>query len=156
MEERASPQCDLDPARLKEILPDGPGVYLFKDSSGRVIYVGKAKNLKKRVLSYFRPAGCTCSAGWRTRIRSNWRPTSRTVDTRPGKRRWDRCLPMKSRPKSRLQAFAVAVVPASRPVSSGVLSPRTAQSHAISSATPMSPNRVPAKTACSWSVTPTV
>jgi len=57
MEERASPQCDLDPARLKEILPDGPGVYLFKDSSGRVIYVGKAKNLKKRVLSYFRPAG---------------------------------------------------------------------------------------------------
>jgi excinuclease ABC subunit C len=38
------------------MLPEGPGVYLFKDSSGKIIYVGKAKNLKKRVLSYFRPA----------------------------------------------------------------------------------------------------
>ncbi len=34
-------------------LPDSPGVYLFKDRSGRTIYVGKAKSLKKRVLSYF-------------------------------------------------------------------------------------------------------
>jgi excinuclease ABC subunit C len=37
-------------------LPETPGVYLFRDQSGRVIYVGKAKNIKKRVLSYFRPA----------------------------------------------------------------------------------------------------
>lgn len=34
-------------------LPDGPGCYLFKDESGTIIYVGKAKNLKKRVSSYF-------------------------------------------------------------------------------------------------------
>ena len=36
-------------------LPDGPGVYLMKDRLGRIIYVGKAKNLKKRVASYFQP-----------------------------------------------------------------------------------------------------
>jgi excinuclease ABC subunit C len=33
-------------------LPDSPGVYLFKDSGSRVIYIGKAKSLRKRVLSY--------------------------------------------------------------------------------------------------------
>ncbi|MBW1763595.1 MAG: GIY-YIG nuclease family protein, partial [Deltaproteobacteria bacterium] len=45
----------LDPDSLRQCLPESPGVYLFKDRSGRVIYVGKAKELKKRVLSYFRP-----------------------------------------------------------------------------------------------------
>src|SRR5262245_44327670 len=34
-------------------LPNKPGVYLFKDKSGTVIYVGKAKNLKSRVGQYF-------------------------------------------------------------------------------------------------------
>ncbi len=36
-------------------LPDGPGVYLMKDRLGRIIYVGKAKSLRKRVSSYFQP-----------------------------------------------------------------------------------------------------
>ncbi len=36
-----------------EALPLDPGVYLFKDSEGKTIYVGKAKSLKKRVASYF-------------------------------------------------------------------------------------------------------
>jgi excinuclease ABC subunit C len=34
-------------------IPDNPGCYFFSDESGTVIYVGKAKNLKKRVTSYF-------------------------------------------------------------------------------------------------------
>ncbi|MCU0640992.1 MAG: excinuclease ABC subunit UvrC [Candidatus Margulisbacteria bacterium] len=36
-------------------LPAKPGVYLFKDRAGTVIYVGKAKSLRRRVASYFKP-----------------------------------------------------------------------------------------------------
>src|SRR3954452_16074310 len=42
--------------RLREqrlALPDQPGVYLFRDRRGRVIYVGKAKSIRKRVASHF-------------------------------------------------------------------------------------------------------
>ena len=34
-------------------LPSGPGVYLFKDRTGKSIYIGKAKSLRHRVRSYF-------------------------------------------------------------------------------------------------------
>src|SRR3954465_14177928 len=42
--------------RLREqrrALPDQPGVYLFRDARGRVVYVGKAKSIRKRVASHF-------------------------------------------------------------------------------------------------------
>ncbi|MDP2848873.1 MAG: excinuclease ABC subunit UvrC [Humidesulfovibrio sp.] len=39
---------------LAKNFPDAPGVYLMKDASGRIIYVGKAISLRKRLSSYFR------------------------------------------------------------------------------------------------------
>ncbi len=45
---------DLTPARAKlDDLPDGPGVYLYRNRDGKVIYIGKARSLKSRVRSYF-------------------------------------------------------------------------------------------------------
>ena len=37
----------------RRALPDQPGVYLFRDARGRVVYVGKAKSIRKRVASHF-------------------------------------------------------------------------------------------------------
>ncbi|MEN6511466.1 MAG: excinuclease ABC subunit UvrC [Chloroherpetonaceae bacterium] len=46
---------DINPDIAQKLaqLPTKPGVYLYKDSSDRIIYVGKAKNLRNRVRSYF-------------------------------------------------------------------------------------------------------
>jgi excinuclease ABC subunit C len=41
--------------RKIDTLPDGPGVYLWKDRDGTVLYVGKAKRLRQRVRSYLAP-----------------------------------------------------------------------------------------------------
>jgi excinuclease ABC subunit C len=48
---------DLPAELLRKIdaLPDGPGVYLWKDRDGTVLYVGKAKRLRQRVRSYLAP-----------------------------------------------------------------------------------------------------
>jgi len=40
-------------AEQRRGLPDQPGVYLFRDARGRVVYVGKAKSIRKRVASHF-------------------------------------------------------------------------------------------------------
>jgi excinuclease ABC subunit C len=43
-------------ASLLDRLPDKPGCYLFRDRRGVIVYVGKARSLRKRVRSYFRPS----------------------------------------------------------------------------------------------------
>src|ERR1700743_2601982 len=47
----------------RRALPDQPGVYLFRDAKGRVIYVGKAKWVRKRVGSHFSKAQVPSSPG---------------------------------------------------------------------------------------------
>ena len=45
-------------AEQRKTLPDAPGVYIFKGERGRVIYVGKARSIRKRVASHFsKPSG---------------------------------------------------------------------------------------------------
>jgi len=44
---------ELNLKSILSLIPDNPGIYQFIDSAGIVIYVGKAKNLRKRVTSYF-------------------------------------------------------------------------------------------------------
>src|SRR5277367_958278 len=50
-------------AQQRRALPDQPGVYLFRDARGRVIYVGKAKSVRKRVASHFAKAQVPASPG---------------------------------------------------------------------------------------------
>ncbi|MEA2989041.1 MAG: excinuclease subunit [Alphaproteobacteria bacterium] len=44
-------------ARHAKLAPSAPGVYRMIDANGDVLYVGKAKNIKKRILAYARPTG---------------------------------------------------------------------------------------------------
>jgi len=50
-------------AEQRRALPDQPGVYLFRDRAGRVVYVGKAKSVRKRVASHFSKAQVPSSPG---------------------------------------------------------------------------------------------
>ena len=53
---------DTSHSRMDEIrdqikdFPQAPGVYMMKDQTGRVLYIGKAKSLRERVTSYFQPS----------------------------------------------------------------------------------------------------
>jgi excinuclease ABC subunit C len=48
-----SSEATKSPGEQVKLFPTDPGIYLMKDAQGRVIYVGKAKNLRSRASSYF-------------------------------------------------------------------------------------------------------
>lgn len=72
-EQRSTPPSPAEPNQPEEhplsfkitTLPHSPGVYLFKDPEGKIVYVGKAIDLRKRVGSYFRS---TASENAKTRM----------------------------------------------------------------------------------------
>ncbi|HEX6132267.1 MAG TPA: GIY-YIG nuclease family protein, partial [Actinomycetota bacterium] len=41
------------PRPASSSIPDAPGAYLFRDADGRVVYVGKARSLRKRLSNYW-------------------------------------------------------------------------------------------------------
>jgi excinuclease ABC subunit C len=55
----SDPLSAFDIPAFLETLTQRPGVYRMLDARGEVIYVGKAKNLKKRVSSYFSNKDCS-------------------------------------------------------------------------------------------------
>ncbi|MGI8845489.1 MAG: excinuclease ABC subunit UvrC [Thermoleophilaceae bacterium] len=56
--DEANPQTRAERVREKRLsLPDAPGVYLFKDERGKVLYVGKATSIRKRVAGHFSKPG---------------------------------------------------------------------------------------------------
>ena len=54
---RYNPVMPFDHQTFLKSLTQRPGIYQMLDGEGAVLYVGKAKNLKKRVASYFRKSG---------------------------------------------------------------------------------------------------
>jgi excinuclease ABC subunit C len=78
----ASDQPNLKPL-LRE-LPHKPGVYLFKDRLNRIIYVGKARDLHKRVNQYFHPSR-RHNADLKTRalVQSIWALETHLVKSEP-------------------------------------------------------------------------
>ena len=75
--------CPLPPAEKVKQFPTAPGVYLMKDAQGRVIYVGKAKNLRSRAGIYFprpRPRTAARPTGQaRSPTSTSCRPTARSM-----------------------------------------------------------------------------
>src|SRR5688572_21199253 len=56
MSDTTTPASAVPPAEKVKQFPAGPGIYLMKDGDGRIIYVGKAKNLRNRAGHYFTKA----------------------------------------------------------------------------------------------------
>jgi excinuclease ABC subunit C len=56
MSETAESAAKFAPKAFVDSLPARPGVYRMLDAAGEILYVGKARNLKSRVASYFQPS----------------------------------------------------------------------------------------------------
>ncbi len=70
-------------AQLRDV-PHKPGVYLMRDRFNRVIYVGKARNLRKRVGNYFMPSRkMTADLKTRALLDSIWSFETHTVNSEP-------------------------------------------------------------------------
>jgi excinuclease ABC subunit C len=70
-------------ARLRDV-PHQPGVYIMHDRLGRIIYVGKAKDLRRRLSNYFQPARSSLmDLKTRALIRSIWHFDYHTVRNEP-------------------------------------------------------------------------
>ena len=52
-------------------LPESPGIYQYLNTEGTIIYVGKAKNLKRRVSSYFNREHEPGKTSWKTILSRN-------------------------------------------------------------------------------------
>ena len=62
-------------------LPDEHGVYIMRDREGIIIYIGKAKSLRNRANSYFRPRGYDGRPQFRALVRSVWTMDYIVTDT---------------------------------------------------------------------------
>ena len=130
-------QTNAAPAEKVKQFPTAPGIYLMKDAQGRVIYVGKAKNLRSRAGSYFHKTAAR-------------RPPDLRLDRRgrrhrlPGRRQRGRCpadgspadqghpAEVQPRPQGR-QVVSLSADHHRRGLPAGQLHPRAARTRASSS-----------------------
>ena len=108
-------------AEQRRALPDQPGVYLFRDARGRVIYVGKAKSVRKRVASHFSKAQVPSSPGHAEMVASVERASS--ASSSPPRPR--RCSPSRASSSSTGRASTSACATTSPIRSSRSRSTRT-------------------------------
>ena len=84
--------ASTEPHEKVRTFPTTPGVYLMKDAQGRVIYVGKALNLRSRAGSYFTKAA-------EVELRT-------AKKQKQGRRKMNRCLRIPALQLSRMKRFA--------------------------------------------------